>query len=89
MARKKGKAGLSPRSLLFFAPFFFFSARSDFPYPHYLPLGLRGGVTLGARFFLTRHANTEKKNIQKIEVSHKRNLWPERAMAVYMLRLSH
>ena len=70
---KKIKAGLSRRSLLFFAPFFF-SARLDFPYPHYLPLGLQGWVTLGAMFFLTRHAILKPETIQKIEVSHKRNL---------------
>ena len=73
MARKKGKAGLSSRSFLFFAPFFF-SARLDFPCPHYLPLGLRGWVTLGARFFFTRHAILKPETIQKIEVGHKRNL---------------
>ena len=32
--------GSSRRSLLFFVPYF--SARLDFPSPHYLPLGLRG-----------------------------------------------
>ena len=74
MARKKGKAGLSSRSFLFFAPFFFFSARLDFPWPHYLPLGLRGWVTLGARFFFTRHAILKPETIQKIEVNHKRNM---------------
>ena len=82
MARKKVKRGLSRRSLLFFAPFFFL-ARLDFPCPQYLPLGLQGWVTLGAMFFLTRHAILKPETIQKIQVSHKRHLWPERAMAVY------
>ena len=50
MARKKGKVGLSPRYLLFFAPFF---------------------------------------SACLIEVNHKRNLWPECAMAVYALRLGN
>ena len=85
---KKVKRGFLPGSLLFFAPFFF-STCLDFPYPHYLPLGLRGWVTLGARFFLTRHAILKPETVQKIEVSHKRNLWPERVMAVYALRLGH
>ena len=91
MARKKGKAGLSSRSFLFFAPFFFFSARLDFPCPHYLPLGLRGWVTLGARFFFTRHAILKPETIQKIEVNHKRNMARTRdgCLHVYALRLGH
>ena len=88
MARKNGKAGLSPRSLLFFAPFFFSPFRLSLPRLS-APGSLRMGYFGCQSFFRTRHAILKSEIIQKIEVTHKRNLWPERAMAVYALRLGH
>ena len=85
---KKGKAGLSPRSLLFFAPFFFSLFRLSLPLLS-APGSPRMVYSGRQIFFLTLHAILKSETIQKIEVNHKRNLWPERAMAVYALRLGH